>query len=85
MPGVIELTDRAKEVLAVSAAAARRLNPDAQIRLFLHAGQLRTELTEAPGPGDHLMEVGGVSIIVQDGIRGTVDAGDHNVLSVHPA
>lgn len=72
----IQLTDRAREVLARAQDAARRLNPDARIRLSRAGGGLEATLAERPEPGDLLLEVGGATLLVEGNLEGIVDVED---------
>ena len=80
--GVIALTDRARDAIRAFHAAAARWDPDVQLRLVPSDVEVRAELAEGPEPGDEPIEVGELTIFVAPGIEGTVDAGDHNVLTV---
>jgi hypothetical protein len=77
---VIRLTDRAAAALMASQTAARRFDPDARLRLARAGRELRAELVEEPSPGDGFLEVDGLQLLVEPGITGTVDAGEHNAL-----
>jgi hypothetical protein len=79
---VIELTPRAHQALAAADAAARRFNPEARVRLAYDQRGIRSELVEEPQPGDTLIEIGGLPLFVESGLAGTVDAGDHNELTL---
>lgn len=78
---MIRFTDRAREVLVAAEHAARRFDPDAKVRLRRDdEGRIAFELTNEVGPGDELVEAEGFELVVQRGLTGTVDAGDHNAL-----
>jgi hypothetical protein len=77
---VIRLTDRAAAALITSQAAARRFDPDARLRLARAGGDLRAELVAEASPEDELVEIEGLQLLVEPGITGTVDAGEHNAL-----
>jgi hypothetical protein len=78
---MIRFTERAREVLAAAEHAARRFDPDARVRLRRTAdGGVTFELTDAAGPGDEVVDAEGSSLIVERGLEGTVDAGEHDVL-----
>ena len=81
---VLELTDRAREALLASQSAARRFDPGAHVRLFLAGGQLRTALVDAAEPGDAVLTIEGLTLFVQPGIAGSIDAGEHNALTLSP-
>lgn len=78
---MIRFTDRAREVLVAAEHAARRFDPDARVRLRRDDdGVVAFELTNEVGPGDEVMDADGFELVVQKGLTGTVDAGDHNAL-----
>lgn len=79
---MIEFTPRAQDALAAADAAARRFNPAARVRLARDPRGVRSELVEEPQPGDVLVEIAGLTVFVESGIAGTVDAGDHNALTL---
>lgn len=73
---VIELTERAREVIGRAHQAAVRLNPEARIRLMLTGSTLTPVLTDAPEPEDTDVHLGEAVIFVQAGIDGVVDVED---------
>jgi hypothetical protein len=79
---VLVFTDRARDALVTFHAAAARWNPDVQLRLTRSGVELRPELVDAPQPGDEHHAIGDLTIFAEPGIDGTVDAGEHNVLTV---
>ena len=79
---MVEFTERALEVLTQAEAAARRFNPAARIRLRRDAGGVHFDLTDEPVPGDATVERHGFTLFVEPGLEGTVDADDHNILSL---
>jgi hypothetical protein len=79
---VVVFTDSAREALLTSLAAARRFDPDAHLRVVRQGGGVRAVLATGDEPGDHVIDLGGATIGVEPGIEGTVDAGEHNELSV---
>ena len=80
---MITFTDRAREVLAAAERAARRFDPDARVRLHRTAeGGVAFELTDGVGPDDQVIEADGFALVVEQGLEGTVDAGDHNTLGL---
>ena len=79
---MVELTPRAHDALLVSQAAARRFDPDAHIRLTSDGTTVRAVLASRPEPGDVVLEVGALTIFIAPGVSGTVDAGEHNELTV---
>jgi Fe-S cluster assembly iron-binding protein IscA len=81
---VVTLTDRAVEVLRAAQHAAGRFDPNARIRIRRDGGGVAFELTEGGEPSDQVVEVDGVALLVESGIEGTVDAGDHGTLVLDP-
>jgi plasmid stabilization system protein ParE len=81
---MLRLTDRAREALAAADGAARRFNPEARVRLRRAAGTLVSDLIDDPGPNESLLVIDGIEVVVEDGLDGTVDAGEHNVLTIVP-
>jgi len=71
---MIRCTPRAVELLRTADTAARRFNPDARVRLVADGAAVRFELADGPEPGDAVLEhEGGFSLLVADGLAGTVD------------
>jgi len=82
---MIVFTDRAREVLEAAERAARRFDPDARVRLHRSPdGGVAFELTNDVGSDDELVQANGFSLVVERGLDGTVDAGEHNVLTLDP-
>ena len=82
---MIRFTERAREVLVAAERAAHRFDPEARVRLRrTPEGGVAFELTEGVGPGDEVVDAEGFSLVVERGLEGTVDAGDHNILSLQP-
>jgi hypothetical protein len=79
---MLRFTDRARDALESFHGAAVRWNPDVRLRLARVGAELRPELAEGPEPGDETIEVGSLSVFVEPGIDGVVDAGEHNVLTI---
>lgn len=77
---MIELTERAEEILRKADEAARRLNPGARVRLAPGRAGLETSLTDAPEPGDAVIERDGLTVYVEATLAGVVDAGEHDRL-----
>jgi hypothetical protein len=83
---VIEFTEWAVEILSKAEAAARRLNPEARLRLVRDGGGVRFELTDEPGGDDELLEQDGFSLLVERGLEGVVDVVEpHDRLILRPA
>jgi Fe-S cluster assembly iron-binding protein IscA len=81
---VLTLTDRAVEILRAAQHAAGRFDPNARIRIRRDGGGVAFELTDEGEPSDQIVEVDGVALLVETGIEGTVDAGDHGSLLLIP-
>ena len=75
-------TDRAVEVLRAADAGARRFNPDARIRVRRAGAGVTFELTDEAAPTDEVVDAGGCEVLVEHGLAGTVDAGEHGVLTL---
>jgi hypothetical protein len=82
---VLTFTDRASDALVLFHTAAARWDPDVHVRLVPDGAELKPQLATGPEAGDVPVEVGSVTVFVPEGIDGTVDAGDHNVLTVAPS
>lgn len=70
---MIEFSEWAKDILRRSQEAARRFNPDAQIRLARRDGLVQAQLTDAPEPDDQVEAFDGVTVYVEAGLEGLVD------------
>jgi hypothetical protein len=81
---VIRLTDRAREVLARATEAARRFDPSVRIRLRAEGAGVAFSLADGPGPDEDEVEVDGIALLVEHGIEGVVDAGEHDRLELRP-
>jgi hypothetical protein len=79
---VLTFTDRAADALSTFHAAAARWDPSARLRLVQHGAELRPEFTDGASDGEVEVSVGTITVLVPAGVRGTVDAGEHNVLTV---
>jgi hypothetical protein len=79
---MLRFTDRARDALESFHLAAARWNPDVRLRLARAGTELRPELVDAPEPGDETITVGTLSVFVEPGVDGVVDAGEHNVLTI---
>jgi hypothetical protein len=60
-------------VLRRSLDAARRLNPEATIRLESSAGEIEAGLAEGPQPGDAPLHLGDVVAYAAAGLEGVLD------------
>jgi Fe-S cluster assembly iron-binding protein IscA len=81
---VLTLTDRAVEVLRAAQHAANRFDPSARLRIRREGSGVAFELTDAGQASDQLVETDGVALLVESGIEGTVDAGEHGTLVLEP-
>ena len=79
---MLTFTDRAAEALLLFHNAAARWDPNARLRLEPSGSELTPRLAEGPADGDVPVQVGDITVFVPAGVEGTVDAGDHNILSV---
>ena len=80
---MIELTERAREVFRKASEAARRFQPDARIRLRAEGGSVIFSLADVAAADEVSIDVDDVPLVVQRGLDGTVDAGDHDRLELH--
>ncbi len=82
---MIEITDRALELLSKATVAARRFDPTAVIRIVGEAGNVRFELSDGPGPSDLPVERDGVTIHVEAQLSGLIDVEEpHDRLVLRP-
>ena len=82
---MIRFTDRAREVLLAAERAAQRFDPNARVRLRrTDGGEVAFDLADQSGPHDEVVDGDGFEVIVERGIQGTVDAGEHGVLTLEP-
>ena len=79
---MLTFTDRAADALVLFHKAAARWDPNAKLRLEPSGSELTPQLAEGPADGDVGVQVRDITVYVPATIEGTVDAGDHNVLSV---
>jgi hypothetical protein len=79
---VLTLTERAREALRTSLIAARRIDPEANLRIVRHEGGVRAVFVGEADPADRLVDLGEIVIGVEAGIDGVVDAGEHNELTL---
>lgn len=83
---MIEVTDWAADILGRSQEAARRLNPDARVRLARASGGIEPQLTDQPDPQDGSVDVGEMVLYVEAGLEGLVDVQEpHDQLVLRPA
>lgn len=83
---MLEVSDWAREILSRSQAAAHRFNPEARIRLTKTARGVEVVLTDAPGTADEVLDVDGVTLYVEPGLKGLLDVEEpHDRLVLRPA
>ena len=81
----IEFTDWATEILRRTHAAARRLNPDATVRLHRRGDGVEFSLTDERHEGDAHVAESGFELWVEPGLEGTVDVVEpHDRLILRP-
>ena len=81
----IEFTDWAKDILQRADAGARRLNPDARVRLVRAGTAMEAVLADTPGDGDEVLSIGKATIFVESGLQGLVDIEEpHDRLVLKP-
>lgn len=83
---MLEFTDWAVEIIERADSGARRLNPDARVRLARRDDGMEALLVDAPAPGDAELGVGAAVILVAAGLDGLVDVEEpHDRLVLKPA
>jgi len=83
---MVEFTDWAKEILQRADSGARRLNPDARVRLVRSGTAMEAVLSDAPAPDDAVVSIGDATIFVEEGIDGLVDIEEpHDRIVLRPA
>ncbi len=82
----LEFTPWAIDIIGKADAAARRLNPDARVRLA-HAGAgVAAQLTDAPEDDDVRIELGDAEIFVDARVAGLIDIEEpHDRIVLKPA
>jgi hypothetical protein len=70
---VIDITERAVELLTKAASAARRFDPNVCIRVVGEGGSVRFELTDAPEAEDLGIERSGFTLYVEPALAGVID------------
>jgi hypothetical protein len=81
----IGFTDWANEILQRTHTAARRLNPDAMVRLGRARAGVEFVLTDERAPGDMLVHGEGFDLLVENGLAGIVDVVEpHDQLILRP-
>ena len=83
---MVEFTDWAKEILQRADAGARRLNPDARVRLVRTGAVMEAVLSDAPDQDDAVVSIGDATIFIEQGIDGLVDIEEpHDRIVLRPA
>jgi hypothetical protein len=83
---VVDVTPRAIEILATAAAAARRFDPDACVRVVRDGGAVRFELADGPGPDDVAVVRPTVTFYVEAELEGIIDVEEpHDRLVLRPS
>ena len=81
----VEFTEWARDILERSQAAARRFDPGARIRLARTTTGVEAVLTDGPAESDREVEVGDMTLYVEDGLEGLVDVEEpHDRLVLRP-
>jgi hypothetical protein len=81
----IAFTDWACDILRRTHEAARRLNPQATVRLYRSDGVVAFDLTDERRVGDELVGGDGFELLVAEGLEGTVDVVEpHDRLILRP-
>lgn len=70
---MIEVTEWAREILAKSQAATARFSPDTVIRLVKGSGGIEARLAAGPEPSDQAVDLGEMTLYVEEGLDGVVD------------
>lgn len=83
---MLEFTEWAREIIERADSGARRLNPDARVRLVPREEGLEATLAGGPEPGDREVTVGAAAILVAPGLEGLVDIEEpHDRIVLRPA
>jgi hypothetical protein len=83
---MVEFTDWAKEILERADSGARRLNPDARVRLVRSGATMEAVLSDSPAPDDAVVSIGEATIFIEQGIDGLVDIEEpHDRIVLKPA
>ena len=83
---MLEFTDWAKEILERADSGARRLNPDARVRLVRSGGSMQAVLSDAPEVDDIVVPIGDAEIFVERDLEGLVDIEEpHDRIVLRPA
>jgi len=80
---MVTFTQRAEDALRASLAAALRFDPHASLRVERLEGGVRAVFVVERDPSDQAVDLGGgLTVGVEPGLDGTIDAGEHNQLAV---
>lgn len=81
----IAFTDWATDILQRTHEAARRLNPEATVRVARAGGGVAFALTDEREASDTLVRGDGFELLVEEGLEGTVDVVEpHDQLVLRP-
>jgi hypothetical protein len=81
----VEFTEWAKDILQRADSGARRLNPDARVRLVRAGAKMEAVLVDAPASDDDVISIGDATIFVERGLQGLVDVEEpHDRLVLKP-
>ena len=81
----IEFTDWARDILQRADSGARRLNPDARVRLVRAGAMMEAVLVDEPASTDDVFSIGEATIFVEQGLQGLVDVEEpHDRLVLKP-
>jgi hypothetical protein len=81
----IEFTEWAKDILQRADSGARRLNPDARVRLVRAGVTMEAVLVDAPASDDDVFSIGEATIFIERGLQGLVDVEEpHDRLVLKP-
>lgn len=69
-------------MLARASGAARRFDPTVRIRLRADGDAVTFSLADQVGPDEEELTVDGIALVVQRGVDGVVDAGEHDRLEL---
>lgn len=82
---MIAFTERAAEILRRTVKAARRLNPEAMVRMQRDPSDVGFVLTDRCAETDELVVGEGFELVVEAGLEGTVDVAEpHDRLVLRP-
>jgi hypothetical protein len=83
---MVEFTEWAKQILERADSGARRLNPDARVRLVRSGATMEAVLSDEPASDDSVVAIGEATIFVEQGIDGLVDIEEpHDRIVLRPA